>query len=113
MTFPSVSSPTYWPSNLVEPCAHATFPSAAIVNFTGTATNSAIVIAGPGFTSDDGFSGCPKNLPGAVGRWGDYAAATVDAVTGFSYTANEMIPDPAQFTRGGLANWGTFITQTH
>jgi len=91
----------------------ATFPSAAVVNFTGTATNSAIVIAGPGFTSDDGFTGCPKNMPGAVGRWGDYAAATLDAVTGFSYTANEMIPDPAQFTRGGLANWGTFITQTH
>ena len=91
----------------------ATFPSAAIVNFTGTATNSAIVIAGPGFTSDDGFSGCPKNLPGAKGRWGDYGAATVDAVTGFSYTANEMIPDPAQFTRGPAANWGTFITQTH
>jgi hypothetical protein len=91
----------------------ATFPSAAIFNFTGTAFTDSIVVAGPGFTSDDGFSGCPANSPGTVGRWGDYAAATVDAVTGFSYTANEMIPDPAQFTRGTLANWGTFITQTH
>jgi hypothetical protein len=91
----------------------AGFPSAAIFNFTGTAFTDSIIIAGPGFTSDDGFTGCPKNLPGATGRWGDYAAATIDAVTGFSYTANEMIPDPAQFTRGAISNWGTFITQTH
>jgi hypothetical protein len=83
------------------------------MNFTGTATNGPMVIAGSGFTSDDGFTGCPRNHPGAVGRWGDYGAATVDAVTGFSYAANEMIPDPAQFTRGTFANWGTFITQTH
>jgi hypothetical protein len=89
------------------------FPSAAVINFTGVAPDGPFVIAGSGFTSDDGFTGCPKNLPGAVGRWGDYAAATVDAATGFSYTANEMIPDPAQFTRGAVSNWGTFITQTH
>jgi hypothetical protein len=91
----------------------ATFPSAAVINFTGTAFDSSILIDGPGFTSDDGYSGCPANAPGKVGRWGDYAAATLDAVTGFSYTANEMIPDPAQFARGTLANWGTFISQTH
>src|SRR6266568_7705866 len=27
MTFVSVSSPVYWPSNLAEPCAHATLAS--------------------------------------------------------------------------------------
>ena len=27
ITFVRVSSPMYWPSNLAEPCAHATLPS--------------------------------------------------------------------------------------
>ena len=89
------------------------YPSAAFIQFTGTAPTGAIIVSGPGFTSDDGFSGCPGAGPGQVGRWGDYGAATVDSETGFVYTANEMIPNPQTFPRGGLANWGTFITQTH
>ena len=71
-----------------------------------------MIVSGPGFTSDDGFTGCTP--PGApVGRWSDYGAATVDAKTGFFYTANEMIPNPKTFPRGQGTNWGTFITQLH
>jgi hypothetical protein len=90
------------------------FPSAAFVQFTGAATGGTITIAagGLGATSDDGFTGCPEPGPGQVGRWGDYAAATVDAKTGFFYTANEMIPNPRKFPHGAT-NWGTFITQLH
>jgi len=87
------------------------FPSAAFIQFTGSATTGSIIISGQGATSDDGFTGCTP--PGApTGRWGDYAAATVDAKTGFFYTANEMIPNPRKFPRGAT-NWGTFITQLH
>jgi len=46
-----------------------------------------------------------------VALWGDYGAATVDAATGFFYTANEYIPDPTVFSRIATNNWGTFITQ--
>jgi hypothetical protein len=91
------------------------FPSAAFIQFTGAATGTSITIpaGGRGVTSDDGFTGCPGPGPGRVGRWGDYAAATVDAKTGFFYTANEMIPNPIRFPRGRFTNWGTFITQLH
>jgi hypothetical protein len=89
------------------------FPSAAFIQFDGTAPTGGITVSGQGFTSDDGFSGCPGNGAGQVGRWGDYGAAAVDAATGYLYTANEMIPNPAQFARSALANWGTFITQLH
>ena len=64
-------------------------------------------------TAIDGFTGCPGPGPGKVGRWGDYGAATVDSVTGYFYTANEMIPNPTTYPRGTFANWGTFITQLH
>jgi hypothetical protein len=87
------------------------FPSAAVLQFTGTAPTGAITVTGQGFTSDDGFTGCPGAGPGQVGRWGDYGAATVDSETGFFYTANEMIPNPTTHPRGQFANWGTFITQ--
>ncbi|MGH6848574.1 MAG: hypothetical protein ACREC0_14430 [Methylocella sp.] len=89
------------------------YPSAAYIQFTGTGVTGSIGIRGGGFTSFDSFTGCPGPGPGQVARWGDYAAATVDATTGFFYTANEMIPNPALFTRGFFANWGTFITQLH
>jgi hypothetical protein len=89
------------------------FPSAAFIRFTGSATTGQIIISGQGVTSDDGFTGCPGPGPGQVGRWGDYGAATVDAKTGFFYTANEMIPNPTKFKRGKFTNWGTFITQLH
>ena len=89
------------------------FPSAALIEFDGTAPPGGILVTGQGFTSDDGFTGCGVPGPGTVGRWGDYGAAVVDAATGYVYTANEMIPDPSLFTRGQYANWGTFITQIH
>jgi hypothetical protein len=89
------------------------YPSAAFLQFTGTAPTGSITVKGQGFTSDDGFTGCPGAGPGKVGRWDDYGAATVDSDTGFFYTANEMIPNPAVYPRGHSANWGTFITQLH
>jgi hypothetical protein len=48
------------------------YPSAAFIQFTGTMTTGPIIVHGPGFTSDDGFTGCTKAGPGTVGRWGDY-----------------------------------------
>jgi len=90
------------------------YPSASYIQFTGSGFSpNTIFVTGPGFTSDDGFTGCPKAGPGKVGRWGDYGAAVVDAKTGYFYTANEMIPNPKNFPRGHFANWGTFITQLH
>jgi hypothetical protein len=87
------------------------FPSAGSFQFTGTGFTGGPIIA-PGQTSDDGISGCRAAGPGTVGRWGDYAAATVDPVTGFFYTANEMIPFRT-VAAGQASNWGTFITQLH
>jgi hypothetical protein len=89
------------------------YPSAALMEFDGTAPTGGIIVSGQGFTSDDGFTGCGAPGPGTVGRWGDYGAAVVDAATGYMYTANEMIPNPALFARGFYANWGTFITQIY
>src|SRR5262249_46786118 len=89
----------------------AGFPSASIIRFTGAGFAGGFVVTGQGFTSDDGFSGCEGPGPGGVGRWGDYGAAVVDAVTGYFYTANEMIPNPSQYPRAPNANWGTFITR--
>lgn len=88
------------------------YPSASFIQFTGTATTGSIFVTGPGKTSDDGFTGCRKPGPGQVGRWGDYGAATVDAATGYFYTANELIPYKT-VAPGQAANWGTFITQLH
>jgi len=45
------------------------YPSAGVIQFTGTATGS-IIVDGQGQTSDDGFSGCRAPGPGKVGRWG-------------------------------------------
>jgi hypothetical protein len=89
------------------------YPSAAILQFTGSGFMGSILVSGAGFTSDDGFTGCPKAGPGKVGRWGDYGAAVVDAASGFFYAGSEMIPNPSLYTRGKFANWGTFITQSH
>ncbi len=60
------------------------YPSAAFIQFAASKPSGGIVVSGQGFTSDDGFTGCPGKGPGKVGRWGDYGAATVDAATGFS-----------------------------
>jgi hypothetical protein len=89
----------------------AGFPSASIIQFTGMGFTGGFIVTGQGFTSDDGFTGCAGPGPAGVGRWGDYGAAVVDAVTGYFYTANEMIPNPSQYPRATDANWGTFITQ--
>jgi hypothetical protein len=88
------------------------FPSASFIQFTGTGTIGAIIVAGQGKTSDDGFTGCRVPGPGKVGRWGDYSAAVVDSATGYFYTGNEMIPYKT-VASGQAANWGTFITQLH
>ena len=88
------------------------YPSASIIEFTGSAITGNILVTGQGSTSDDGFSGCPGAGPGQVGRWGDYGAAVVDAATGYFYTGSEMIPNASTYPRGTLANWGTFITQS-
>jgi hypothetical protein len=88
------------------------YPSASSIQFTGTSTTGSIIVKGQGKASDDGFTGCLSPGPGQVGRWGDYGAATVDAATGYVYTANEMIPYKTVAT-GQAANWGTFITQLH
>jgi hypothetical protein len=58
-----------------------------------------LIVGGQGVSSADEFVG--------IDRWGDYGAATVDAATGFFYTANENISGP----RGFRTNWGTFITR--
>jgi len=83
------------------------FPSAGVIQFTGIGTTGRIIVSGQGITSDDGFTGCDAGPLVAVGRWGDYGAATVDAATGFFYTANENISGARTFA----TNWGTFITQ--
>jgi hypothetical protein len=88
------------------------FPSASYIQFTGTGTTGSIIVKGQGKTSDDGFSGCRNPGPGQVGRWGDYGAATVDAATGYLYTANELIPFKT-LANPQFANWGTYITQLH
>jgi hypothetical protein len=87
---------------------HGGFPSAGFIQFTGTGTAGKVLVSGQGIASDDGFTGCDMG-PGGIGRWGDYGAATVDAATGFFYTANENISG----ARGPATNWGTFITQLH
>jgi len=89
----------------------AGYPSASIIQFTGTTFTGNILVTGQGFTSDDGWGGCQQAGLGQVDRWGDYGAAVVDATTGYFYTANEMIPNPSTYPRGTFNNWGTFITQ--
>jgi len=86
------------------------FPSAAFIEFAGFPRGN-IIVTGQGATSDDSATGCRGPGPGGVAAWGDYGATTVDAATGFFYTANEYIPDPSVFPRIATNNWGTFITQ--
>jgi hypothetical protein len=95
-----------------DPNVAGGFPSASFIRFAGSPRGN-IIVTGQGATSDDGFTGCLFSGPGQIGRWGDYAAATVDAATGFYYVANEYIPDPTEFPRGFATNWGTFITRVH
>ncbi len=85
------------------------YPSTAVIPFVKEVPG-AITVTGVGGASDDGFTGYAYFGGGGVGRWGDYASATVDPATGIFYTANEFIPDPAVYPRGVFANWGTFVT---
>jgi hypothetical protein len=82
------------------------FPSTAVIKFTTTGPTGGLIVSGKGVSSADEFVGCSLNENG-IDRWGDYGAATVDAATGFFYTANENISGP----RGFRTNWGTFITR--
>jgi hypothetical protein len=82
------------------------FPSAAFIPFNGKRPVGQIIISGEGIASDDGYTGCTGGAP-FVGLWGTYGAATVDAATGYYYTANENISGE----RTPNTNWGTFITQ--
>ena len=82
------------------------FPSTAVIKFTTTGPTGGLIVSGQGVSSADEFVGCSLNENG-IDRWGDYGAATVDAATGFFYTANENISGP----RGFRTNWGTFITR--
>ena len=84
------------------------FPSAGFIQFTGTGRAGGIKISGQGIASDDLGFPC-SGTPPVVGPWGTYGAATVDAATGFFYTANENISG----ARAPNSNWGTFITQLH
>lgn len=82
------------------------FPSAAYATLDVTSGAGPIVVSGPGFSPDDGFSGYfPFGF--RVGRWGDYSAAVADE-DGHIWLANEMIPNAP---RTLLANWGTFIVR--
>jgi hypothetical protein len=92
-----------------DPNVAGGFPSAGFIQFSGFPRGN-IIVTGQGATSDDGFTGC-HTAPPQIGRWGDYAAATVDAATGFFYLGNEYIPDPTEFPPGSFTNWGTFITR--
>ena len=87
------------------------YPSAAVIPFASASGPGTITVTGQGGATDDGFTGYGSpHSPGQVGRWGDFASASIDAETGIYYTANEMIPDPSVYPRGVFANWGTYIT---
>ena len=89
------------------------YPSTAYVDFNKKKAGTSITVTGQGGASDDGFTGYNGPGPAGVGRWGDFAAATVDVTTGAYYVANEFIPDPNVYARGTFANWGTYITEVH
>jgi len=85
------------------------FPSAAFVPFSSFAPGSAIQVAGPGASPEDGFTGYPNlgySVTG-IARWGDYSSAIVDS-TGAVWMATEYIPNSV---RTALANWGTYVMQ--
>lgn len=87
------------------------YPSTAYVSFDKSKAGKTITVTGQGGASDDGFTGYNGPGPAGVGRWGDFASATVDVTTGAFYVANEFIPDPEVFPRGTFANWGTYVTE--
>src|SRR5260370_17750378 len=71
-----------------------------------------IVITGPGFAPDDGFSGYAPFSASRVARWGDYSAAVADE-HGNLWLATESInpplPPETQLPPGApAANFSTF-----
>ncbi len=91
------------------------FPSAAYTTLDAVSGAGTIVITGPGFAPDDGFSAYAPFAPGRVGRWGDYSAAVADE-NGNIWMATESInpplPPETQLPPGALAaNFGTFIAE--
>ena len=85
------------------------FPSSATIampQFGGTL----VKLGGVGALPDDGFTAYPEFGGNGVGRWGDYAAASMDEFGNF-WMANEYIPNTNQHPRSLLANWGTFVTR--
>lgn len=91
------------------------FPSAAYATLDAATGAGPIVITGPGFAPDDGFSGYAPFSASRVARWGDYSAAVADE-HGNLWLATESInpplPPETQLPPGALAaNFGTFITE--
>jgi hypothetical protein len=91
------------------------FPSAAYATLDATTGAGPIVITGPGFAPDDGFSAYVPFQFSRVARWGDYSAAVADE-NGNIWMATESInpplPPETQLSPGVLAaNFGTFITE--
>lgn len=91
------------------------FPSAAYATLDATTGAGPIVITGPGFAPDDGFSAYAPFQFGRVARWGDYSAAVADE-NGNIWMATESInpplPPETHLPPGALAaNFGTFITE--
>jgi hypothetical protein len=97
------------------------YPSQAYVDLAANGTTSSIFVLAAGVGPEDGFGGYRgfRHRP----RWGDYAAAAVDA-SGNLWVANEWIAQTCTFaqylaapfgqcggTRTALANWSTRISK--
>lgn len=88
------------------------YPSTGFIEIQKNALAGGYISIGTGAASDDGYSGYQgQDMAHDVGAWGHYGSATVDAVTGHYYVANEYIPNASKHPRGRAANWGTFITR--
>jgi hypothetical protein len=83
------------------------YPSAAFVPISMTGLGSAIQLAAPGVSPEDGFTGYPGGGVQGTARWGDYSAATA-ASDGSIWMAMEFIPNAP---RTVFANWGTWVAQ--
>lgn len=81
------------------------FPSAAYTPIDAVNGAGAVHVAGPGASSQDGFTEYPAFGAPVSPRWGDYSAAVADA-DGSIWLAVEYIPNAP---RDILANWGTFV----
>jgi catechol 2,3-dioxygenase-like lactoylglutathione lyase family enzyme len=114
--FPAVSVTSTGKAAIVFSVVGEDFlPSAAYATLDAATGAGPIVITGPGFAPDDGFSGYAPFSASRVARWGDYSAAVADE-DGNLWLATESInpplPPETQLPPGVLAaNFGTFITE--